>query len=182
MVSLEEAWTRGGLRISRRAMDLVDGDALRGYAADEEACGYMTGPADDALFVDEAIAMQNTANRLHALDPETYFRTARMFFAFNEKKFDDAFRASRAAEAPIKVLYHSHLDAGAYFSPTDKAVMSCGEPPSVEGGAMKLGPGPAWPLAFLVVSVTKRGVAERRLHIWDDAKKDFVESSFTIVD
>ena len=43
---------------------------------------------------------------------------------------------------PVKVLYHSHLDAGAYFSPTDAAVMSMGEPPAHEGGADRDGPGP----------------------------------------
>ena len=73
------------------------------------------------------------ANKLHALDPETYFRTGRTFFAFNEKKFDDAVSAAARGGRPVKVLYHSHLDAGAYFSPTDAAVMSIGEPPGDRG-------------------------------------------------
>ena len=62
----------------------------------------------------------------------------------------------RASGRPVKVLYHSHLDAGAYFSPTDAAVMSMGEPPAIEGGPRSpWAPGPAWPLAFLVTSVVK---------------------------
>jgi hypothetical protein len=110
--------------------------------------------------------MENQAAKLHALDPETYFRTARTFFAFHSKRFDDAVRRGEAAGRPVKVLYHSHLDAGAYFSPTDEAVMSMGTPPSEEGGAGVLGPGPAWPLAFLVTSVRASGVDAHALFVW----------------
>jgi proteasome lid subunit RPN8/RPN11 len=179
---METAWIKGSLRISKRALEAVEQDALRGYAADEEACGYLRGPSEDALLVDEIVVMANTASKLHALDPERYFRTARMFFSFNEKKFDDAVRASSKEGRPVKILYHSHLDAGAYFSPTDKAVMSCGEPPGEEGAAIVMGPGPAWPLAFLVTSVRDHKVAEHRLFIWDEVAKDFVVSDFTVVD
>ncbi len=174
----DASWIRGGLRVTRAALDAVERDALRGYAADEEACGYLRGPAGDGLLADEAIAMENVANKLHRIDPHTYFRTARTFFAFNEKKFDDAVRAARAAARPVKILYHSHLDAGAYFSPTDRAVMSMGEPPTGEGAAMKLGPGPAWPLAFLVTSVRAAGVDDHKLFVWDGA--DFAEAPFSV--
>ncbi len=177
---IDTPWIRGGLRIRRSVLDAVAEDAKRGYAEDEEVCGYLRGPAGDPLLVDEHVVMQNVANKLHAIDPETYFRTARTFFAFNEKKFDDAFQASRAAGTPIKVLYHSHLDAGAYFSPTDEAVMSMGEPPAAEGQPARLGPGPHWPLAFLVTSVRAAGVDDQKLFVWSGVA--FVAAPFTIVD
>lgn len=178
---VDHPWTKGGLRIDRAVLAAVEADALRGYAADEEACGYLRGPAGDARC-DEHVRMVNTANKLHAIDPETYFRTARMFFSFNEKKFADAVDVSAREGRPVKVLYHSHLDAGAYFSPTDAAVLSMGEPPAVEGGAVTLGPGPAWPLAFLVTSVRDGAIAGHGLFVWDADKRAFVEASFTIVD
>src|SRR5262249_42269926 len=103
------------------------------------------------------------------------------FFSFNEKKFDDAVRSSEAEGTPVKVLYHSHLDADAYFSPTDAAVMSFGEPPAAEGAPHRMGPGPAWPLAFLVTSVQKAVVHEHRLFIWDHLARDFVASTFTVI-
>lgn len=156
------------MRITRAALSAVEADAVAGYAKDEEACGYLVGAAGDTRC-DEHVRMINVANKLHAIDPVTYFRTARMYFAFNEKKFDDAVKRGASEGRPVKVLYHSHLDAGAYFSPTDAAVMSMGEPPAEEGGPFKLGSGPAWPLAFLVTSVREGKVAEHGLFVWDGA-------------
>ncbi|MEZ4440939.1 MAG: Mov34/MPN/PAD-1 family protein [Polyangiaceae bacterium] len=172
------AWAKGGLVITREALDAVIADAVRGYAEDEEACGYLTGPSDDPLLCDEVVVMKNLARKLHEMDPEQYFRTARTFFAFNEKRFDDAVRRGEADGRPVKILYHSHLDAGAYFSVTDRAVMSMGSPPSVEGGAAELGPGPAWPLCFLVTSVRAEGVDDHKLFAWSGS--DFVEVPFTV--
>jgi len=175
-------WTLGGLSITQAALAAVEADALAGYAKDEEACGYLRGPAAEPLRCDEPVRMINVANKLHAIDPEVYFRTGRTFFSFNEKKFDDAVTASSKEGKPVKVLYHSHLDAGAYFSPTDAAVMSMGEPPAVEGGPITMGTGPNWPLAFLVISVREGKIAEHRLFYWDNEARDFVASPLTVVD
>jgi proteasome lid subunit RPN8/RPN11 len=176
----DHPWIRGGLTIRRAALDAVEQDAIRGHAADEEACGYLVGPASEALLCDEAVAMVNVARRLHEMDPATYFRKANTFFAFNEKKFDDAVKQGASQGRPVKVLYHSHLEVGAYFSPTDRAIMSMGQPPDEEGGAIELGPGPAWPLAFLVTSVKRSGVDDHKLFAWDDV--DFVERPFHVTD
>jgi proteasome lid subunit RPN8/RPN11 len=180
-MTITNAWTQGGLRITRATLEAVEADARAAYGRDEEACGYLRGPAADAVLCDEQVAMVNVANKLHAVDPETYFRTGRQYFAFNEKKFQDAVDASEREGRPVKVLYHSHLDAGAYFSPTDAAVMSMGEPPEKEGGPITMGPGPAWPLAFLVTSVRAGKIDEHRLFVWDAASSTFVASSFSIV-
>jgi proteasome lid subunit RPN8/RPN11 len=174
-------WIEGRIRITRSVLAAVEADALRGYAADEEACGYLRGPAGDTRC-DEHQRLVNTANKLHAIDPERYFRTGRTFFSFNEKKFADAVDASAREGRPVKVLYHSHLDAGAYFSPTDEAVMSMGEPPAVEGGPVTMGSGPAWPLAFLVTSVRAGAIAEHGVFAWDAGSSAFVAGSLTIED
>jgi [CysO sulfur-carrier protein]-S-L-cysteine hydrolase len=182
MVSADEhPWIRGGLLISEAALRAVEEDAVRAYGRDEEACGYLRGAATDPLRCDEAVAMENLANKLHRLDPDRYFRTGRTYFEFNTFKFEREVAASKSLGRPVKVLYHSHLDAGAYFSPTDKAAMSMGSMPESEGGPAKMGPGPAYPLAFLVVSVKGGAVAESRLFIWDEASSDFLPASFTVV-
>jgi proteasome lid subunit RPN8/RPN11 len=64
----------------------------------------------------------------------------------------------------VAVIYHSHIDAGAYFSATDKqnALMN-GEP--------------AYPDAtYVVVSVMGGKVADARAFAWNPASRDFVES------
>lgn len=184
MVNGDAPWLSGSLSIHRSALAAVEADAIARYGSDEEACGYLSGPAGNVVC-DEAVPLPNLANKLHKLDPASYFRTARTFFAFNEKKFDDAVSAGKASGRPVKVLYHSHLDAGAYFSATDSAVLSFGEPPAHEGGEAKLGPGPQWPLAFLVTSVRKAVDAEpmvddHKLFVWSG--QSFVESTFAVVD
>ena len=75
--------------------------------------------------------MVNRANKLHRLDPETYPRTGRMYFDIDPMKFERAIEQGEASGEPVKVLYHSHLDVGAYFSATDAAAakMGGGEPP-----------------------------------------------------
>jgi proteasome lid subunit RPN8/RPN11 len=112
--------------------------------------------------------MVNRANALHRLDPEAYPRTARTYFDIDSMKFEAAIRRGEAEGRPVKVLYHSHLDAGAYFSPTDADVakMGQGEPP--------------WDLAYLVTSVRAGGVDDRKLFVWDPEGRAFVESPLEV--
>ncbi len=157
-------WAEGNLVIARRVLDQVDEEARRAYARDEESCGFLVGPASDARGIDGIVPMVNRANALHRLDPESYPRTGRMYFDIDSMKFEAAIGRGEAEGRPVKVLYHSHLDAGAYFSATDAEVakMGQGEPP--------------WDLAYLVTSVRAGNVDDRKLFVWDPAARDFVES------
>lgn len=176
-------WTLGNLRITRAAMAGVERDAVAGYLADQEACGYLAGPATDPLLCDRSAPIENLARVLHERDPVAFFRSPRTFFAFHERTFEAALREGLERSSPVKVLYHSHLDVGAYLSGTDEAVLSRGSPASFNGGSATLGAGPAWPIAFLVSSV--RGgapepqVDEHRLFIWREGR--FHPSSFELV-
>jgi proteasome lid subunit RPN8/RPN11 len=61
------------------------------------------------------------------------------------------------------VIYHSHVDAGAYFSETDR------------GNAMVDGT-PAYPTAtYVVVGVTQGRASEVRAHRWSAEQGEFVE-------
>ena len=173
-------WIVRGVVLAPAVLERVFEEARAAYARDEESCGLIVGPSIDATCVDEVVPMENRANKLHALDPETYPRTGRMYFDIDPMKFARAVREGEARGRPVKVLYHSHLDAGAYFSPTDAAVMSLGEPPAVEGGPITMGPGPHWPLAFLVVSVRAGALAGHQLFVWDGAARDFVPSPLAV--
>jgi proteasome lid subunit RPN8/RPN11 len=163
-------WVEGNLVVSRGLLDRVDDEAVRAYARDEESCGFLVGPSADPCRVDVLVPMVNRANALHRLDPESYPRTGRTYFDIDSMKFEAAIRRGEMDGRPIKVLYHSHLDAGAYFSATDAEVakMGQGEPP--------------WDLAYLVTNVTRGRVDDRKLFVWDPATRSFLESGLHVRD
>jgi proteasome lid subunit RPN8/RPN11 len=164
-----DSWALGNLTATRSVIARVDQEALEGYARGEESCGLLTGPTSEPRRVDGIVPMVNRANALHAIDAEAYPRTGRTYFDIDTLKFQTALRRGESQGRPVKVLYHSHVDAGAYFSDTDAEVarMGQGEPP--------------WNLAYLVTSVVQGKVAGRALYVWDGRKRDFVESRLDIV-
>lgn len=158
------------LRVRRAALEKLVEEAKAAYGRDEEACGYLSGPASDELLADEATALPNLANKYHALDPESYPRTGRMYFLIDAMKFEKAVRAAEAAARPVKVLWHSHLDVGAYFSETDAAAATMG------------GDAPTHDLFYLVTSVRAGQVDDHKLFAWDAAAKRFVETPMVVVE
>lgn len=165
----EFPWIDGGVVFTRAALDAIDADARRGLDADEECCGLVAGLASDALRADRVIPFENRANKLHAIDPETFTRTGREYFDMHPMKFARAVEEGARDGVPIKVLYHSHLDCGAYFSETDAAAATG------NSGA------PLYPLAYLVVSIRAGGaIDDRKLFVWSATKETFVEAPYTV--
>jgi proteasome lid subunit RPN8/RPN11 len=163
----EPAWISGNVRIPAAVLAEVERAGVAAYARDEEACGYLEGPAGDALLVDRAVELENLANKYHAADPEGHPRTGREYFKINGLKFDRAIDAGNASARPVKVFFHSHLDCGAYFSAEDAASMTMGG----TGG-------PSYALAYLVTAVDQGKVTAHRLFIWDGKTSSFVEAPF----
>jgi len=161
-------WAEGNLVVGRSVLRGVDDEARQAYAKDEESCGFLVGPASDPRRLDAIVPMVNRANALHRIDPEVYPRTGRTYFDIDSMKFEGAIRRGAAEGRPVKVLYHSHLDVGAYFSATDAEVakMGQGEPP--------------WDLAYLVTSVRSGAVDDRKLYVWDPVTGAFVESPLEV--
>ena len=164
------SWTEGNLRISRAALDAVEAAAVAAYGRDEEACGFLSGPADDPGRCDVAVELENLANKYHAVDPEAHPRTGREYFKVNSRKFERAIESGRASSSPVKVFFHSHLDCGAYFSQEDADSMT-------GGGSSD----PAYALAYLVTAVDEGVVTAHRLFVWDAATRGFVPSDFSVV-
>ncbi len=160
------SWVSGNLVLSAAAFAEVSRVARAAYAEDSEACGLLAGPSGSPDLLDEPIPLENLANKLHALDPESYPRTARMSFEVDARKFARTIESRASTDRPVKVLWHSHLDVGAYFSDTDVAAMSMG------------GRGPAYDLAYLVVDVTAEGVRGQKLFVW--AEGAFRESPLQV--
>lgn len=161
-------WVKGSLRIARAVIARVDEEARAAFARDEESCGLLLGPASSPLHVDAIVPMENRANKLHRLDPETYPRTGRMYFDVDPLKFQRSVREGDERGQPVKVLYHSHLDVGAYFSDTDAQAATMG------------GEAPSYDLAYLVTSVRGGVVDDRKLFVWSQETRSFVETDLTI--
>lgn len=161
-------WIRGGITIAREIAERVDAEARAAFDRDEESCGLLLGPSAEPLLVDAIVPMENRANKLHKLDPSSYPRTGRMYFDIDPLKFERTVREGEGSGRPVKVLYHSHLDVGAYFSETDAQAATMG------------GDAPSYDLAYLVTSVRAGVVDDRKLFVWDPARKSFIEAPLQI--
>jgi proteasome lid subunit RPN8/RPN11 len=165
---MSKPWTKGEIVVSSSALREVERAGRAAYARNEEACGYLEGPATEPLLVDRAVELENLANKYHQVDPEGHPRTGREYFKINGMKFERALAEGAAKERPVKVFFHSHLDCGAYFSAEDAASMTLGGSDA-----------PSYELAYLVTAVDKGDVTAHRLFIWNADSRSFVESPFT---
>lgn len=164
-MSGERAWIQGDLTIDAALMAELEAHALSTYPS--ECCGFVSGPASEPGLLTASVREVNEADKYHKLDPVTFPRTSRTYFKINELRAAKAFEAGDASGQPIKVIYHSHCDAGAYFSQEDAATFAS------DNLLM-------WPCAFIVVSVQDGRVAEKKLWVHVPGSNDFRESTLTI--
>ncbi len=158
-------WISGDLEIARSVMDEIEQLALECYPS--ESCGFVLGPAGEPARLDGIQREENEADKYHELDPVTFPRTSNTYFKINELRAARTFEKGQSEGRPVKVIYHSHCDAGAYFSDEDAATFA-------NGGELM------WPCAYIVVSVVDGKVAERRLWVHVPNTNRFEESTLTI--
>lgn len=161
----DRPWIRGNLVIRQSVLDDMEAHALASYPS--ESCGFVFGPADEPALLDASHREENEADKYHRLDPETFPRTSRTYFKINELRAARTLEEAAAAGRPLKVIYHSHCDAGAYFSDEDAATFAS------NGELM-------WPCAFIVISVVEGEVKDRKLWVHEPGTDTFRESSLRI--
>ena len=135
-------------------------EAIRAQAAEEypfESCGVVVCRGTERRL----LRCRNAQNELHARDPVRFPRDARTAYYIDPK---DLLRIGDLERQGFRVavIYHSHVDAGAYFSETDRrqAVVS-GEP--------------AYPGAVYVVTSVMQGAVDAVAAFrWDGTARDFV--------
>ena len=136
-------------------------EAIRRQAVEEyprESCGVIL----EQGRLRRIVRCRNIQDELHAKDPQRHPRDARTAYFIDPKDLL-AIGLREGQGYGFVVIYHSHIDAGAYFSATDKqnALMN-GEP--------------FYPAAtYVVVSVLEGVVADIRAFVWQPAARDFVE-------
>jgi adenylyltransferase/sulfurtransferase len=84
----------------------------------EECCGLITG--SDGAPYRHVVRCRNDMTLQHQRDPESYPRDGRQGFYMNEQDYLDADGDADARGERITCVYHSHVEAGAYFSEMDQ--------------------------------------------------------------
>jgi proteasome lid subunit RPN8/RPN11 len=157
-------WLMGDLVIPQDILDDVEAHAREAYPG--ECCGLLSGPAGDPRAITSGRRLTNLADRYHALDPETYPRTAKDAYIIDGMLMQRALAEGDAGGVPVKVVYHSHCDCGAYFSKEDQLV-------AAPDGT------PVLPVVYLVTSVRGGGVVDdHKLFAFHEG--EWVEAPFTI--
>jgi proteasome lid subunit RPN8/RPN11 len=106
----------GPIPVPARVLNEMRGHALE--TLPEECCGLLVGEALGRFR--EAHRCRNEMTRLHRQDPEAWPRDGSQAFHMNEA---DCLRIQHHADAAgllVTGVYHSHVEAGAYFSALDQ--------------------------------------------------------------
>jgi proteasome lid subunit RPN8/RPN11 len=145
--------------LSTSELEAIQRHARADYPA--ECCGVLLvrpGPAEERRL----LACRNIQDELHAKDPGRFPRTARTaYYIAHGDLLEIGRREGEGFE--VRVIYHSHVDAGAYFSETDRRNALVDD-------------APAYPQAtYVVVAVAEGRVAETRAHRFSPETGDFVE-------
>ncbi|PRQ03977.1 Mov34/MPN/PAD-1 family protein [Enhygromyxa salina] len=119
-----------------------------------ECCGFVIGSGEGAQLIE----CENMQDRYHAVDPETYPRTAATAYTFGGKHLQ-MLADSLDSDAPATIVYHSHPRVGAYFSAEDaRAALGAG-----------------WPVDYLVVDCQDHEIREALLFRKHPTDEAFVE-------
>ena len=136
-------------------------EAIRQHAVDEypdESCGVIVTRGDERHL----LRCRNVQNDLHARDPERYPRTATTAYHIDAQDLL-RIRQFEIDGFSVAVIYHSHVNAGAYFSATDRRQALMGDEPLYPG------------TVYLVTSVADRRAEATKVYRWDEAQRDFLE-------
>ncbi|MDE0034868.1 MAG: M67 family metallopeptidase [Deltaproteobacteria bacterium] len=145
--------------LNETALASVKAHAVKTYP--EECCGVILR----GVGGDEVHRLVNIQNRLHATDPETFPRDARIAYTMDPKELEAVLKQAEQRGVSLKAVYHSHPDHDAYFSAEDKACATpFGEPTYPDA-------------AQIVVSVMSGNVGRVAVFAWNPDVEDYVETS-----
>ena len=132
----------------------IRAQAVAEYPA--ESCGVIVARNGERRLV----ACRNIQNELHAREPQRYPRDARTAYYIDP---NDLRRIAQLEGEgfSVAVIYHSHIDAGAYFSETDRRNAMMGDEPIYPS------------TAYIVTSVVAGRVDGMAAFRWDPTTRDF---------
>lgn len=145
---------------TREILEAIAGHAVAGYPS--ETCGVVLVGAGPP----QVRPMQNVYDRYHARDPERFPRTSRTAYLWDPKEQLALMEECERTGARIAAIWHSHCDAGAYFSAEDKAMAVVEGEPVMPGAE------------YLVVSVQGGKFKEAAVFRWDGS--DFARADLRL--
>lgn len=107
------------ISISREILEQCYAHGMEAYP--EEACGLISGNAEEDCHLDEVHPMKNVMDDYHMQDPHTYPRNNRNAYMMDPLAQMKLEKSLKKQHRRVRVIYHSHPDVGAYFSDKDKA-------------------------------------------------------------
>lgn len=142
----------------------VHDHAVREYPS--ECCGMILGPKESNEWT-RFYPCQNMQDELRKNSPKQFPRTSRTAYIIGSEDHIAVDKILRATEGRIAVIYHSHIDKGAYFSEEDiKQALYKGCPFYPD-------------TAYLVLSVKKIvdeiKVADQKMFYWNVGKRRYEE-------
>jgi proteasome lid subunit RPN8/RPN11 len=145
--------------LTREELETVRAQATQEYPF--ESCGVVLSRGSERRL----LRCRNAQNELHARDPQRYPRDARTAYYIDPKDLLRIGDLERQGFA-VAVIYHSHVDAGAYFSETDiRQALVGGEP--------------AYPGAIYVVTSVLGGVVDAVAAFrWNAEARKFLQMEF----
>lgn len=149
-----------GVELSPELIEVVAAHAEAAYPV--EACGVILG-RPGSLELAKVVPLQNVQDRHHQQDPVAFPRDGRDAFRLDELERMRILDQAGPEGLVERVLFHSHCDAGAYFSPEDRAM-------AVQQG-VELMPG----VIHLVVSVRKGQRSDAAAFCYDPKTGGFLE-------
>ncbi len=156
-------------------------DAIYRHAQAEfprECCGIVIAKKDAPQNFEQIFPCRNLQDDIHAKDPEKFPRTAETAYFLSP---DDLFKIQKIArdlKMEMKMIYHSHVNVGAYFSEEDKKQATYEGTPIYPG------------VYYLVVDIKGTGLDKKdlspvvsgaKLFEWNSQKKDFLEVDWQVV-
>ena len=129
----------------------------------EECCGIVL----EGRGSEEVCRVANIQAKLHRRDPNRYPRQATTAYFMDPKELAEIFVRGDSEGMRVKVIYHSHPDHEAYFSPEDRLNATAWDEP-------------IYPSAFYVVLSVWNGVfKEAKAFGWDGDSGNFTEVPFS---
>ena len=129
----------------------------------DEGCGVLSGPIEQPELLTGFHPLENTLGKLHAADPENFPRTPGEGYVLDALAYVRLEKALQADGHRIKVIFHTHVEVGAYFSEEDRKRATWNGDPLFPG------------IFYLVCGVKNRAPDGAILAMFDEKTGDFQE-------